>query len=153
MRIHQKKKGWRMNRNHRMPVLITKRWTCHLYGSDILFQWVKSALTPAFCLSPVCSRPVSRRGADHVQLCLCLLLFSLGAFVGLSVAAVVLLAFIITLCVLCYLFVTTKPRGLDNGLPLRAPGTGEQTLILCKAAHSSHCLWFVSCGFFSFLDR
>ncbi|MED6252500.1 Protein shisa-like-2A [Ataeniobius toweri] len=45
---------------------------------------------------------------------------SLGALVGLSVAAVVLLAFIITLCVLCYLFVTTKPRGLDSGLPLRA---------------------------------
>ncbi|GAA6230926.1 membrane protein FAM159A-like [Lates japonicus] len=48
---------------------------------------------------------------------------SLGALVGLSVAAVVLLAFIITLCVLCYLFITTKPRGLDNGLPLRAPGS------------------------------
>ncbi|XP_060887205.1 protein shisa-like-2A [Labrus mixtus] len=46
---------------------------------------------------------------------------SLGALVGLSVAALVLLAFIITLCVLCYLFITTKPRGLDNGLPLRAP--------------------------------
>uniref|UniRef100_A0A3Q3RVH5 Shisa N-terminal domain-containing protein n=1 Tax=Mastacembelus armatus TaxID=205130 RepID=A0A3Q3RVH5_9TELE len=49
---------------------------------------------------------------------------SLGALVGLSVAAVVLLAFIITLCVLCYLFIATKPRGLDNGLPLQAPGTG-----------------------------
>uniref|UniRef100_A0A669DND5 Shisa like 2A n=1 Tax=Oreochromis niloticus TaxID=8128 RepID=A0A669DND5_ORENI len=44
---------------------------------------------------------------------------SLGALMGLSIAAVVLLAFIITLCVLCYLFITTKPRGLDNGLPLR----------------------------------
>uniref|UniRef100_A0A3B4ZSN2 Shisa like 2A n=1 Tax=Stegastes partitus TaxID=144197 RepID=A0A3B4ZSN2_9TELE len=52
---------------------------------------------------------------------------SLGAFVGLSVAAVVLLAFIITLCVLCYLFITTKPRGLDNGLPLRAPGTNHSS--------------------------
>uniref|UniRef100_A0A672G9X6 Shisa like 2A n=1 Tax=Salarias fasciatus TaxID=181472 RepID=A0A672G9X6_SALFA len=48
---------------------------------------------------------------------------SLGALVGLSVAAVVLLAFIITLCVLCYLFITTKPRGLDNGLSLQAPGS------------------------------
>ncbi|XP_039462175.1 protein shisa-like-2B isoform X1 [Oreochromis aureus] len=47
----------------------------------------------------------------------------LGALMGLSIAAVVLLAFIITLCVLCYLFITTKPRGLDNGLPLRAPGS------------------------------
>uniref|UniRef100_A0A8C1ND63 Shisa like 2A n=1 Tax=Cyprinus carpio TaxID=7962 RepID=A0A8C1ND63_CYPCA len=41
---------------------------------------------------------------------------SLGALVGLSIAAVVLLAFIITICVLCYLFIATKPRGLDNGL-------------------------------------
>ncbi|XP_065125128.1 protein shisa-like-2A [Paramisgurnus dabryanus] len=49
---------------------------------------------------------------------------SLGALVGLSIAAVVLLAFIIILCVLCYLFIVTKPRGLDNGLPLRAPGSG-----------------------------
>ncbi|TNN59517.1 Membrane protein FAM159A [Liparis tanakae] len=48
-----------------------------------------------------------------------------GALVGLSVAAVVLLAFIVTLCVLCYLFITTKPRGLDNGLPLRAPGSSS----------------------------
>ncbi|XP_035645958.1 protein shisa-like-2A [Oncorhynchus keta] len=47
---------------------------------------------------------------------------SLGALVGLSIAAVVLLAFIITICVLCYLFIATKPRGLDNGLPLIAPG-------------------------------
>ncbi|KAG9343340.1 hypothetical protein JZ751_014321, partial [Albula glossodonta] len=39
-----------------------------------------------------------------------------------SDAAVVLLAFIITLCVLCYLFIATKPSRLDNGLPLHAPG-------------------------------
>ncbi|CAN9500780.1 unnamed protein product [Ophioblennius macclurei] len=51
---------------------------------------------------------------------------SLGALVGLSVAAVVLLAFIITLCVLCYLFITAKPRGLDNGLSLQEPGPGLQ---------------------------
>uniref|UniRef100_A0A4W4ELH3 Shisa N-terminal domain-containing protein n=1 Tax=Electrophorus electricus TaxID=8005 RepID=A0A4W4ELH3_ELEEL len=44
---------------------------------------------------------------------------SVGALVGLSIAAVVLLAFIITICVLCYLFITTKPRGLDNGLSLQ----------------------------------
>ena len=59
----------------------------------------------------------------YTPACLCSVSYSLGALVGLSVAAVVLLAFIITLCVLCYLFITTKPRGLDNGLPLRAPGT------------------------------
>ncbi|MEQ2205365.1 Protein shisa-like-2B, partial [Xenoophorus captivus] len=45
-----------------------------------------------------------------------------GALVGLSIAAVVLLAFLITVCVLCYLFIATKPSRLDNGLPLRAPG-------------------------------
>ncbi|KAM6918788.1 protein shisa-like-2B [Xenentodon cancila] len=47
---------------------------------------------------------------------------SIGALVGLSIAAVVLLAFLITVCVLCYLFIVTKPNRLDNGLPLRAPG-------------------------------
>uniref|UniRef100_A0A3B4EEZ8 Shisa N-terminal domain-containing protein n=1 Tax=Pygocentrus nattereri TaxID=42514 RepID=A0A3B4EEZ8_PYGNA len=47
---------------------------------------------------------------------------SVGALVGLSIAGVVLLAFIITICVLCYLFIATKPRGLDNGLPLQAQG-------------------------------
>ncbi|XP_028988359.1 protein shisa-like-2B isoform X2 [Betta splendens] len=47
---------------------------------------------------------------------------SIGALVGLSIAAVVLLAFLVTVCVLCYLFIATKPSRLDNGLPLRAPG-------------------------------
>ncbi|CAG5897032.1 unnamed protein product [Menidia menidia] len=46
---------------------------------------------------------------------------SIGALVGLSIAAVVLLAFLITVCVLCYLFIVTKPSRLDNGLALRAP--------------------------------
>ncbi|XP_060792643.1 protein shisa-like-2A [Neoarius graeffei] len=48
---------------------------------------------------------------------------SVGALMGLSIAAVVLLAFIITLCVLCYLFIATKPRGLDNGLTLQVAGS------------------------------
>uniref|UniRef100_A0AAR2L7F6 Shisa N-terminal domain-containing protein n=1 Tax=Pygocentrus nattereri TaxID=42514 RepID=A0AAR2L7F6_PYGNA len=43
---------------------------------------------------------------------------SVGALVGLSIAAVVLLAFLITVCVLCYLFIATKPSRLDSGLPL-----------------------------------
>uniref|UniRef100_A0A3Q4ATB7 Shisa N-terminal domain-containing protein n=1 Tax=Mola mola TaxID=94237 RepID=A0A3Q4ATB7_MOLML len=47
---------------------------------------------------------------------------SIGALVGLSIAAVVLLAFLITVCVLCYLFISTKPSRLDNGLPLTVPG-------------------------------
>uniref|UniRef100_A0A673N7N5 Shisa like 2A n=1 Tax=Sinocyclocheilus rhinocerous TaxID=307959 RepID=A0A673N7N5_9TELE len=53
---------------------------------------------------------------------------SLGALVGLSIAAVVLLAFIITVCVLCYLFIATKPRGLDNGLPLRLGNNSRKKL-------------------------
>ncbi|XP_028831369.1 protein shisa-like-2A [Denticeps clupeoides] len=48
---------------------------------------------------------------------------SVGALVGLSIAAVVLLAFLVTVCVLCYLFIATKPARRDNGLPLRAPGS------------------------------
>ncbi|CAM4594465.1 unnamed protein product [Lepidochelys olivacea] len=48
---------------------------------------------------------------------------SVGALVGLSIAAVVLLAFIITVCVLCYLFISTKPRNkLDTGLSLQTAG-------------------------------
>ncbi|KAJ7332716.1 hypothetical protein JRQ81_014896 [Phrynocephalus forsythii] len=44
---------------------------------------------------------------------------SVGALIGLSIAAVVLLAFIITVCVLCYLFISTKPhRKLETGLSL-----------------------------------
>ncbi|KPP67120.1 membrane protein FAM159A-like [Scleropages formosus] len=53
---------------------------------------------------------------------------SLGALVGLSIAAVVLLAFIITVCVLCYLFIATKPSRLDNGLPLQATGSDPTAL-------------------------
>ncbi|XP_056912134.1 protein shisa-like-2A [Takifugu flavidus] len=47
---------------------------------------------------------------------------SIGALIGLSIAAVVLLAFLITVCVLCYLFISIKPSRPDNGLPLTAPG-------------------------------
>ncbi len=49
-------------------------------------------------------------------------LFSFGALVGLSIAAVVLLVFIITVCVLCYLFIVTKPSRRDNGLNLSVLG-------------------------------
>ncbi|TFK10193.1 solute carrier family 25 member 48 [Platysternon megacephalum] len=52
---------------------------------------------------------------------------SVGALVGLSIAAVVLLAFIITVCVLCYLFISTKPRSkLDTGLSLQTAVGGER---------------------------
>ncbi|XP_003220336.2 protein shisa-like-2A [Anolis carolinensis] len=53
---------------------------------------------------------------------------SVGALVGLSVAAVVLLAFMITVCVLCYLFISTKPRRkLDTGLSLSLQATDVET--------------------------
>ncbi|KAI5612590.1 membrane protein FAM159A [Silurus asotus] len=57
---------------------------------------------------------------------------SIGALIGLSVAAVVLLAFLVTVCVLCILFINTKPSRLDSGLPLSLPGqsasnTGRET--------------------------
>ncbi|XP_039613877.1 protein shisa-like-2B [Polypterus senegalus] len=43
---------------------------------------------------------------------------SIGALIGLGIAALVLLAFIISVCVLCYLFFYTKPQRLDSGLKL-----------------------------------
>ncbi|MBZ3883776.1 Membrane protein FAM159A [Sciurus carolinensis] len=51
---------------------------------------------------------------------------SVGALVGLSIAAVVLLAFIVTACVLCYLFISSKPHTkLDPGLSLQTTGPKE----------------------------
>ncbi|KTF90093.1 hypothetical protein cypCar_00038422 [Cyprinus carpio] len=44
-----------------------------------------------------------------------------GALVSLSIAAVVLLVFVITVCVLCYLFIVTKPSHRDNSLNLSLP--------------------------------
>ncbi|KAF0876537.1 protein shisa-like-2B [Hyaena hyaena] len=44
---------------------------------------------------------------------------SIGALVGLGTAALVLLAFVISVCVLCYLFLYTKPQRLDTGLKLQ----------------------------------
>ncbi|XP_021516305.1 protein shisa-like-2A [Meriones unguiculatus] len=53
---------------------------------------------------------------------------SIGALVGLSTAAVVLLAFIVTVCVLCYLFISSKPHTkLDPGLSLRTTGSKEMS--------------------------
>uniref|UniRef100_A0A8C6MSU6 Shisa like 2A n=1 Tax=Mus spicilegus TaxID=10103 RepID=A0A8C6MSU6_MUSSI len=53
---------------------------------------------------------------------------SIGALVGLSTAAVVLLAFLITACVLCYLFISSKPQTkLDPGLSLQTTGSKEMS--------------------------
>ena len=38
---------------------------------------------------------------------------SIGALIGLGIAALVLLAFVISVCVLCYLFLYTKPQRLE----------------------------------------
>uniref|UniRef100_A0A8C6QMF6 Uncharacterized protein n=1 Tax=Nannospalax galili TaxID=1026970 RepID=A0A8C6QMF6_NANGA len=46
--------------------------------------------------------------------------------VGLSIAAMVLLAFILTACGLCYLFISSKPHAkLDPGLSLQTTGPKE----------------------------
>ncbi|XP_006149447.1 protein shisa-like-2A [Tupaia chinensis] len=61
---------------------------------------------------------------------------SVGALVGLSVAAVVLLAFIITACVLCYLFISSKPHTkLDPGLSLQITGP-EEVPADCQCANT-----------------
>ncbi|XP_015979003.1 protein shisa-like-2B [Rousettus aegyptiacus] len=44
---------------------------------------------------------------------------SIGALTGLGIAALVLLAFVISVCVLCYLFLYTKPQRFDTGLKLQ----------------------------------
>ncbi|XP_019957078.2 protein shisa-like-2A [Paralichthys olivaceus] len=62
---------------------------------------------------------------------------SIGALVGLSIAAVVLLAFLITVCVLCYLFIASKPSRLDNGLPLRVPGDASEGSSHAQATRAS----------------
>ncbi|GCB71865.1 hypothetical protein scyTo_0006097, partial [Scyliorhinus torazame] len=60
---------------------------------------------------------------------------SIGALVGLSIAAVVLLTFVITVCVLCYLFICTKPQSRqDSGLDLQTrenTGPAGQAAGLC----------------------
>ncbi|XP_005231736.1 protein shisa-like-2A [Falco biarmicus] len=57
---------------------------------------------------------------------------SVGALVGLSIAAVVLFAFIITVCVLCYLFISTKPRSkLDTGLSLQLAESETRGSSIC----------------------
>ncbi|KAM6264815.1 protein shisa-like-2A isoform X3 [Aptenodytes patagonicus] len=57
---------------------------------------------------------------------------SVGALVGLSIAAVVLFAFIITVCVLCYLFISTKPHSkLDTGLSLQMADSETRGSSIC----------------------
>ncbi|XP_043919302.1 protein shisa-like-2B [Protopterus annectens] len=51
---------------------------------------------------------------------------SIGALVGLGIAALVLLAFVISVCVLCYLFLYSKPQRLDSGLKLQNLKTSSE---------------------------
>uniref|UniRef100_A0A4X1UTA3 Shisa N-terminal domain-containing protein n=1 Tax=Sus scrofa TaxID=9823 RepID=A0A4X1UTA3_PIG len=62
-----------------------------------------------------CSEPGSYFPYKHSYM----LSLSIGALIGLGIAALVLLAFVISVCVLCYLFLYTKPQRLDTGLKLQ----------------------------------
>ncbi|XP_069819628.1 protein shisa-like-2B [Dendropsophus ebraccatus] len=52
-----------------------------------------------------------------------MLSLSIGALIGLAIAALVLLAFVVSVCVLCYLFLYTKPQRIETGLKLQHSGT------------------------------
>ncbi|KAF4024358.1 hypothetical protein G4228_016346 [Cervus hanglu yarkandensis] len=76
---------------------------------------------------------------------------SIGALIGLGIAALVLLAFVISVCVLCYLFLYTKPQRLDTGLKLQhleAVSTQEVSA-LCPT-HNSHQIKMVEYEQFPF---
>ncbi|KAM3939153.1 protein shisa-like-2B [Leptodactylus fuscus] len=66
-----------------------------------------------------------------------MLSLSIGALIGLAIAALVLLAFVISVCVLCYLFLYTKPQRIETGLKLQRSGSsGSPTGNLKKKAKS-----------------
>ncbi|XP_044092345.1 protein shisa-like-2A [Neovison vison] len=66
---------------------------------------------------------------------------SIGALVGLSIAAVVLLAFIVTACVLCYLFISSKPHTkLDPGLHLQPPDPKEEAPLGCQGGNAGNSM-------------
>lgn len=52
-----------------------------------------------------------------------MLSLSIGALIGLAIAALVLLAFVVSVCVLCYLFLYTKPQRIETGLKLQHSGS------------------------------
>uniref|UniRef100_A0A674GDI2 Shisa like 2A n=1 Tax=Taeniopygia guttata TaxID=59729 RepID=A0A674GDI2_TAEGU len=69
---------------------------------------------------------------------------SVGALVGLSIAAVVLFAFIITVCVLCYLFISTKPRSkLDTGLSLQTAEEKPYSVFKWMWRNPTVCAFFL----------
>ncbi|XP_075049647.1 protein shisa-like-2B [Mixophyes fleayi] len=54
-----------------------------------------------------------------------MLSLSIGALIGLAIAALVLLAFVVSVCVLCYLFLYTKPQRIETGLKLQNFGSSS----------------------------
>uniref|UniRef100_A0A3B4BVX0 Shisa like 2B n=1 Tax=Pygocentrus nattereri TaxID=42514 RepID=A0A3B4BVX0_PYGNA len=52
---------------------------------------------------------------------------SAGLLVGLSIAALVLLAFLTSVLVLCILFIRTKPQQADTGLKLRSHTSSHES--------------------------
>ncbi|XP_045870979.1 protein shisa-like-2A [Meles meles] len=66
---------------------------------------------------------------------------SIGTLVGLSIAAVVLLAFLVTACVLCYLFISSKPHTkLDPGLHLQPPDPKEEAPPGCQGGNAGNSM-------------
>ncbi|KAI5938079.1 Protein shisa-like-2A [Manis javanica] len=64
---------------------------------------------------------------------------SVGALMGLSIAAAVLLAFIITACVLCYLVLSSKPHTkLDPGLSLQTTDHEEEVPPDCQGGNAGN---------------
>ncbi|XP_043557561.1 protein shisa-like-2B isoform X2 [Chiloscyllium plagiosum] len=66
---------------------------------------------------------------------------SIGAMVGLGIAALVLLAFVISAFVLCYLFLCTNPQRLDSGLRLQNLTTSPVQTILLLLNIPSSVVW------------
>lgn len=74
------------------------------------------------------------------------LFHSFGA-IALSIAVVLAFALLFSLCILCYLIITTAPRGLDNVLELQATGNNcvsvsTQLEICCGATGDVLLVWF-----------
>ncbi|XP_053304000.1 protein shisa-like-2B [Spea bombifrons] len=64
---------------------------------------------------------------------------SIGALIGLAIAALVLLAFVISVCVLCYLFLYTKPQRINSGLKLQHAGSASSHKGKLKKQIQANC--------------
>ncbi|XP_073440352.1 protein shisa-like-2B [Dendrobates tinctorius] len=68
-----------------------------------------------------------------------MLSLSIGALIGLAIAALVLLAFVVSVCVLCYLFLYTKPQRIETGLKLQHSGSSSSHRDNLKKKAKSGC--------------